>query len=40
MSNVQSRLQSIDQNGYNFKLGDYISGSFNLFGRNAGLFIG
>jgi uncharacterized membrane protein len=40
MSNVQSRLDAISQNGYNFRLGDYISQGFNIFGKNAGLFIG
>jgi uncharacterized membrane protein len=40
MSNVQSRLEAISQNGYNFRLGDYISQGFSIFGKNAGLFIG
>ncbi len=39
MSNVQSRLDSISQNGYDFKLSDYISQGFNIFSKNAGLFI-
>ena len=40
MSNVQSRLESVSQNGYNYRLGDYISQGFSLFGKNAGMFIG
>jgi uncharacterized membrane protein len=39
MSNLQSRLNSISQNGYNFKLSDYISQGFNVFSKNAGLFV-
>ncbi len=39
MSNLQSRLDSISQNGYNFKLGNYISQGFNILGKNAGLFV-
>lgn len=40
MSNVESRLNGIYQNGYNFNLGDYISKGFDIFKNNAGLFIG
>ena len=40
MSNVPVRLESVFQNGYNFRLGDYISQGFSIFGKNVGLFIG
>jgi hypothetical protein len=34
------RLEGILQSDYRFQLGEYISKGFNIFGRNAGMFIG
>lgn len=39
-SHIQARLNEIRQKGYTFNLGDYISKGFNVFGKQAGLFIG
>ncbi len=40
MAQIPDRVQSVLNNGYNFQLSEYISKGFNLFGKNAGLFIG
>lgn len=37
---IQRRLEEIRQNGYEFKFGEYINSGFNIFGRQAGIFIG
>jgi hypothetical protein len=34
------RLEAVLNEGYDFKLGEYVSKGFNIFSRNAGLFIG
>lgn len=35
-----SKFQQILDRGYRFRMGDYISKGFELFGKNAGMFIG
>jgi hypothetical protein len=40
MSNVQSRLESVKRDGYDFRIGDFISQGFTIFGKNAAMFIG
>ena len=40
MKNVESRLEKIYENGYEFRLMDYINRGFNIFGKNAAFFIG
>jgi hypothetical protein len=40
MSNSTNRLNAVLSDGYQFRLGDYISKGFNIFGKNAGMFIG
>ncbi len=40
MAQIPDRVQSAIDNGYDFQFGQYISNGFNLFGKNAGLFIG
>jgi hypothetical protein len=40
MSNVQSRLETAKREGYNFRIGDFISQGFTIFGKNAAMFIG
>lgn len=40
MSNVQSRLDSVKRDGYDFQIGDFISKGFSIFGKNAAMFIG
>ncbi len=37
---TNDRLEAILSNDYRFQFGEYISKGFNLFGRNAGMFIG
>jgi hypothetical protein len=37
---TSDRLEGILQNDYRFQFGEYISKGFNIFGRNAGMFIG
>lgn len=40
MSNVQSRLETVKRDGYDFRIGDFISQGFTIFGKNAAMFIG
>lgn len=40
MSQNPNRLETVLSNGYNFQLSQYISKGFNIFGKNAGMFIG
>jgi hypothetical protein len=40
MSNVKSRLETISREGYDFRIGDFISQGFTIFGKNAAMFIG
>jgi hypothetical protein len=40
MSNVRSRLEAVKREGYSFRLGEYISQGFTIFGKNAAMFIG
>ena len=40
MSNSTNRLNAVLSDGYEFRLGDYISKGFNIFGKNMGMFIG
>jgi hypothetical protein len=40
MSNVQNRLENIKRDGYDFRMGEFISQGFTIFGKNAGMFIG
>ena len=37
---TSDRLEAILDNDYRFQFGEYISKGFNIFGRNAGMFIG
>lgn len=37
---IQARLNEIRTRGYSFNLGDYLSKGFNVFGKQAGLYIG
>lgn len=40
MTQNPNRLETVLSNGYNFQLSQYISKGFNIFGKNAGMFIG
>ena len=40
MTNVESRLEKIYENGYEFRLMDYINRGFNIFGKKSAFFIG
>jgi hypothetical protein len=40
MNQNPDRLENVLDNGYDFQLGNYISRGFNIFGKNAGMFIG
>jgi hypothetical protein len=40
MSQNPNRMDSLSVNSNDFQLGEYISKGFNIFGKNAGLFIG
>ncbi len=35
-----NRLEDALASGYSFQIGEYISKGFNIFGRNAGMFLG
>ncbi len=37
---LEQNIENLLENGYTFSTGDYISEGFDLFKRNAGLFIG
>jgi hypothetical protein len=40
MNQNSDRLEAVINDGYDFKFGEYISKGFNIFSRNAGLFVG
>lgn len=40
MAYLPSKIEQIIENGYEFRLGEYISRGFDIMNRNAGLFIG
>ena len=40
MIQYPNRIENVLNNGYTFQLSQYISKGFNIFGKNAGLFIG
>jgi uncharacterized membrane protein len=40
MSKVKSRLESISREGFDFRIGEFISQGFTIFGKNAAMFVG
>lgn len=40
MTQNSNRLDAVINDGYHFQLSQYISKGFNIFGKNAGMFIG
>jgi hypothetical protein len=40
MTNFPNRVQRAISEGYDYKLGQYISDGFSLFGKNGGMFVG